>query len=284
MATQAAPIRLRIAHSPDSDDAFMFAGLALGKVGTGRFEVSHELSDIETLNRKALEGTYELTALSFHAWPHVASLYAPLDVGASFGDGYGPVLIAREPIPRGEWTGFDIAVPGQWTTAHLALKLAVPGARAVFRPFDAIQDDVREGRFRAGLLIHEGQLTWSREGFVNLLDLGEWWMKETGLPLPLGGNAVRRDLGMETMREVARLLRASVRWGLANRAEALAHAKQYGRGLDDSFLDRFVGMYVNSWTEGLGERGRRAVAELLDRGAAAGLVPAAKLDWVGVGE
>jgi 1,4-dihydroxy-6-naphthoate synthase len=274
------PARIRIAHSPDSDDAFMFAGLALGKVPTGDLEVSHELNDIETLNRLALEGAYELTAISFHAYPHVATRYALLDVGASFGDGYGPILVAPRPVPEAERKRLTVAVPGRWTTAHLALRLALPEVDVRFMPFDRILEAVRDGEVPAGLLIHEGQLTYADEGLVKLLDLGEWWMAETGLPLPLGGNAVRRDLGLDTMRRVARLLQASVEWGLGHRAEALAHAATYGRGLDPGKLDRFVAMYVNSWTSGLGERGRTAVAKLLERGTAAGLVPPAPLDWV----
>jgi 1,4-dihydroxy-6-naphthoate synthase len=272
--------KVRIAHSPDSDDAFMFAGLALGEVRDDELELVHELVDIETLNRRALEGTHELTAISFHAYPHVAARYALLDVGASFGDRYGPVLVAAKPMTLAEAAAVEIAVPGQWTTAHLALKLMLPGARVRFVPFDQVLDEVRQGKAAAGIIIHEGQLTYRELGFAKVADLGEWWGEETGLPLPLGGNAVRRDLGPERMRRLAALLRDSVSWGLKHRERALAHAATYGRGLDAARLDRFVGMYVNRWTEGLGERGRGAVAELLGRGARVGLVPPCTLDWV----
>jgi len=272
--------RIRIAHSPDSDDAFMFAGLALDKVETGELEVSHELIDIETLNKKAREGIYELTAISFHAYPYVCDRYALMEVGASFGDDYGPLLVAREALPSDQLGGLEVAVPGEWTTAHLALRLALPTAKIRFLPFDQILEAVVAGDVQSGLLIHEGQLTYGESGVEALLDLGVWWKKETGLPLPLGGNAIRRDLGAETMSQVARMLKASIDWGLANRAEALAYAQRFGRGLAPERVDRFVEMYVNSWTQGIGDVGKKAVAELMRRGRAAGHIPDAPLDWV----
>ena len=271
---------IRLAHSPDADDAFMFWALATGKIDTGDRRYLHELSDIESLNRRALQGELEVTAVSFHAYAYLADRYALLAHGASFGDGYGPRIVARGPRPTDPRvalgaSGTLIAVPGELTTAFLALKLYQPAVRHVVVPFDRIEDYVADGRAAAGLLIHEGQLTYADRGLHLWADLGEWWRAETGLPLPLGGNVVRRDLGPELMRDIARDLKASIEYGLAHRREGLAHARGYSRGLDDSRTDRFVGMYVNAYTVDCGPTGRRAVNELLARAHQAGLLPGA---------
>jgi 1,4-dihydroxy-6-naphthoate synthase len=276
----AEPLRtLRLAHSPDADDAFMFWALAAGKIDTGNRRYLHELGDIESLNRRALAGELEVTAVSLHAYAYLADRYALLAHGASIGDRYGPRLVGRRPPPadpRAALAAGDVvvAVPGELTTAFLVLKLYQPAVRHVFVPFDAIEAHVAAGRADAGLLIHEGQLTYADRGLHLWADLGEWWHEETGLPLPLGGNAVRRDLGPALMGAVARDLKASIEYGLAHRAEALAHAQAYSRGLDPARVDRFVGMYVNAYTVDYGDTGRRAVAELLGRAHRAGLVPA----------
>ncbi|OLB11221.1 MAG: ABC transporter substrate-binding protein [Gemmatimonadetes bacterium 13_2_20CM_70_9] len=256
----------------------MFWALATGKIDTGDRRYLHELSDIESLNRRALQGELEVTAVSFHAYAYLADRYALLAHGASFGDGYGPRIVARGPRPTDPRvalgaSGTPIAVPGELTTAFLALKLYQPAVRHVVVPFDRIEDYVADGRAAAGLLIHEGQLTYADRGLHLWADLGEWWRAETGLPLPLGGNVVRRDLGPELMRDIARDLKASIEYGLAHRREALAHARGYSRGLDDSRTDRFVGMYVNAYTVDCGPTGRRAVNELLARAHQAGLLP-----------
>jgi 1,4-dihydroxy-6-naphthoate synthase len=270
---------LRLAHSPDADDAFMFWALAAGKINTGNRRYIHELGDIESLNRRALAGELEVTAVSLHAYAYLAGRYALLAHGASIGDRYGPRLVGRRPppaYPRAALAAGDlvVAVPGELTTAFLVLKLYQPAVRHVVVPFDAIEAHVAAGRADAGLLIHEGQLTYADRGLHLWADLGDWWHGETGLPLPLGGNAVRRDLGPALMGEVARDLKASIEYGLAHRAEALAHAQAYSRGLDPARVDRFVGMYVNAYTVDYGDTGRRAVAELLGRAHRAGLVPA----------
>ena len=269
---------IHLAHSPDADDAFMFWALAAGKVDTGGRRYVHELGDIESLNRRALRGELEVTAVSLHAYAYLAGRYALLAHGASFGDGYGPRVVARavRPAdPRSALAGpaLRIAVPGELTTAFLALKLLQPAARHVVVPFDQIEDYVAAGRADAGLLIHEGQLTYADRGLHLWVDLGEWWRAETGLPLPLGGNVVRRDLGPALMGAIARDLKASIQYGLAHRAEALAHAQAYSRGLDAARTDRFVGMYVNHYTVDYGETGRQAVVELLARAHRAGLLP-----------
>lgn len=266
---------ITVAHSPDSDDAFMFYALAEGLVDTEGLSFSHELADIESLNRRALAGELPVTAVSFHAYAHLADRYLLLPHGASFGDGYGPVVVARRPITREEIARGDVTVgaPGKLTTAALALALWAPGARLEFRSFNAISGEIREGRLEAGLLIHEGQLTFVSEGFTEVVDLGRWWKETSGLPLPLGGNVVRRDLGPETIARVSRALHRSIEYGLSHREAALAHAMRYARGLDAAGADRFVGMYVNDWTLGYGPRGRLAVQALLDRGHAAGLIP-----------
>jgi 1,4-dihydroxy-6-naphthoate synthase len=267
-------MKITIAHSPDSDDAFMFYGLAKGGVATGDLEVSHVLTDIETLNRQAQEGRHEVTAISFHAYPAVAERYALMPCGGSLGDGYGPLVVARELHDPSQIAHMTVAVPGTLTSAYLALKLFAPGVATRVVPFDRILDEVREGRADVGLIIHEGQLTYGAQGLRSVLDLGEWWHELTGgLPLPLGANAVRRDLDEgDTLPRLSRLLRDSIAYGLEHRAGALAHAERYGRGLDTGLADRFVGMYVNDRTLDYGEEGRAAVAELLRRGHEAGLI------------
>ncbi len=266
-------MKISLAHSPDSDDAFMFYGLAKGKVDAGGLEVSHVLKDIETLNREAREGVHEVTAISFHAYPYVAERYALMPCGGSIGDGYGPLLVAREPLAPGAIAARTVAVPGTLTTAYLALKLFAPRVATRVVPFDRILDEVREGRAEVGLIIHEGQLTFGGQGLHKVLDLGAWWKQETGLPLPLGGNAVRRDLGPELMARLTRLVRETVRYSLAHRADALAYAMSFARGMDPAVADRFVGMWVNEMTLDCGERGREAVRVLLERGHAAGVIP-----------
>jgi len=266
-------MKITIAHSPDSDDAFMFYGLARGGVPTGGLEVEHQLTDIETLNRHAQEGRHEVTAISFHAYPYVADKYALMPCGGSIGDGYGPLLVARESMTPGEVKGRTVAVPGTLTSAYLALQLFAPGVAARVVPFDRILDEVREGRADVGLIIHEGQLTYGGQGLVKVLDLGAWWKEETGLPLPLGGNAVRRDLGPGMMKTLTRLVRETVRHSLEHRPQALEYAMSFARGMDPSVADRFVGLWVNDMTLDMGERGRRAVQTFLDRGHAAGVIP-----------
>ena len=256
----------------------MFWALAAGRVNTADRLYVHELADIETLNRRALSGELEVGAVSIHAYAYLADRYALLAHGASIGDRYGPRVVAREPVPapddpRTALAARTVAVPGELTTAYLALRLYQPAVRHVVVPFDQIEDYVAAGRADAGLLIHEGQLTYADRGLHLWVDLGEWWDRETGLPLPLGGNVVRRDLGEPLLSAIATDLKASIQYGLAHRAEALAHAQGFSRGLDPARTDRFVGMYVNDFTVDYGERGRRAVAELLSRGARAGLVP-----------
>jgi 1,4-dihydroxy-6-naphthoate synthase len=267
---------IRVAHSPDSDDAFMFYALAEGKIDTGELRYVHELSDIETLNRRALGGELEVTAVSIHAYAHLWRRYALLSSGSSMGDGYGPRLVSTRPRPgdvRSTLRGRRVAVPGLLTTAYLALKLYQAEIEPVVVPFDRIEDAVHAGEVDVGLLIHEGQLSYSDTGLHLWTDLGAWWLEDTGLPLPLGGNVVRRDLGDQVMAQIARDLRASIEYALAHRAPALAHAKQFNRGIGDERTDTFVGMYVNHWTVDYGPRGRQAVQTLLDRGYEAGLIP-----------
>jgi 1,4-dihydroxy-6-naphthoate synthase len=271
------PRTIHVAHSPDSDDAFMFWALAEGRIPTGELAYVHELADIETLNRRALAGELEVTAVSVHAYAYLADRYAFLSSGSSMGDGYGPRLVARERAPadvRAALRGRRVAIPGTLTTAALALRLFQPEVEAVVMPFDAIEDAVAAGEVDVGLLIHEGQLTYGDRGLHLWQDLGAWWLADTGLPLPLGGNVVRRDLGAAVVQQIARDLRASVEYALAHRAPALAHAARFNRGIGDERTDTFVGMYVNEWTVDYGPRGRAAVQALLDRAHAAGLVPA----------
>lgn len=267
---------VHVSHSPDSDDAFMFWALAEEKLDTGNLRYVHQLADIETLNRRALAGELEVSAVSIHAYAYLADRYALLGCGASMGDGYGPRVVCREPAPadaRAALAGRRIAVPGLLTTAYLALRLFQPDFEAVVTPFDQIEAAVLGGGADAGLLIHEGQLTFADTGLELWTDLGAWWLADTGLPLPLGGNVVRRDLGPAVVAQIARDLRASIRYALEHRAPALAHAGRYSRGLTDGDTDRFVGMYVNEWTVDWGPRGRDAVQLLLNRGADAGIIP-----------
>ena len=270
---------IRVGHSPDPDDAFMFHALANGKIDTGEFEFTHELVDIETLNRRAFTGELELTAVSLHGYSYLTDLYALCPCGASMGDRYGPMVVAREAMTLDELRGKTIAVPGTLTTAYLALRLCLGiDFKYVVVPFDQILDAVEAGTFggqpiEAGLIIHEGQLTYGERGLALVVDTGEWWFQKTGLPLPLGANAIRKDLGPEAMHEVNRLLKASIRYGLEHRQEALDYALQYGRDLDRGQADKFVGMYVNDWTLDFGERGREAVRQLLAHGYQAGVIP-----------
>ncbi|MGQ0562412.1 MAG: menaquinone biosynthesis family protein [Gemmatimonadota bacterium] len=265
---------IHVAHSPDSDDAFMFYALATGRIETGDLEFVHELQDIETLNRRALSAELEVTAASIHAYAFLADRYALLPHGASMGEGYGPRLVAREPLTRDELAAATVAVPGLLTSAYLALRLYAPRVKTVVVPFDEILERVAGGEFEAGLLIHEGQLTYMDAGLHLVRDLGEWWAEETGgLPLPLGGNLIRKDLGPEMIVRVSRILRASIAFGLKHRSDALAHAEAYGRGLDTAQTDEFVGMYVNDRTLDYGDDGRRAVQLFLDRGYEAGIIP-----------
>jgi 1,4-dihydroxy-6-naphthoate synthase len=266
-------MKIIVAHSPDSDDAFMFYGLASGNVPTNGFEVDHVLADIETLNRAAFEGKYEVTAVSFHAYAHLTDRYALLPHGSSMGDRYGPIVVARNDGPFAVG-GVTVAVPGTLTTAFLALRIYHPSVEYVVMPFDQIQDAVRRGEVAAGLLIHEGQLTYQDEGLKKIVDLGEWWAERTGgLPLPLGGNVIRKDLGAATIAHVSRLLHASIAYGLEHRNDALEYAMQFGRGLDRARADRFVGMYVNDLTLEYGDRGRTAVQRLLDEAWEQRLIP-----------
>jgi len=267
-------VLIRVGHSPDPDDAFMFHAFANDKIETGRYRFTHELQDIETLNRRALKGELELTAVSLHGYAFVTDKYALCSCGASMGDNYGPMVVARQPWRIDDLKGKKIAVPGTLTTAFLSLKLLLGDSfQFEVHPFDEILNIVAAGKADAGLIIHEGQLTYQKQGLHLVVDLGCWWHDQTGLPLPLGGNAIRRDLGPTAMKEVTGLLRESIRYGLDHRKEALKHAEQYGRDLDEARTDKFVGMYVNDWTIDFGQRGREAVATLLDRGYRAGIIP-----------
>jgi 1,4-dihydroxy-6-naphthoate synthase len=266
---------VRIAHSPDSDDAFMFYALTQGLLDTEGLEIRHELQDIETLNQAAFQGTYEITALSFHAYAYLADRYQLMPSGASFGDGYGPVVVSRKPLGRADLVGCKVAIPGKLTTANLALRLWQPEVTTEIVPFDRILDVVQEGKVDAGVVIHEGQLTYGDLGLRAVVDLGVWWKEETGGPLPLGGNGIRRDIDEGLKKRLCRLLTESIAYGLGHRQEALGYAIRYARGLEDDLerSDRFVGMYVNEWTRGYGEAGKRAVQLLLDRGHEAGILP-----------
>ena len=266
---------IRVGHSPDPDDAFMFYALAHDKIPTGNLEFRHELQDIETLNQRARRRELEVTAVSLHAYPYIAADYALLPTGCSMGDKYGPMVVARRPMTIDELRAATIAVPGTLTTAFLTLNLLLgKGFKHVVVPFDQILAEVAAGRVDAGLIIHEGQLTFGTLGLHLITDLGVWWQEKTGLPLPLGGNVVRRDLGNDVIIRVSRLLRQSIQYALDHRNAALEYALKYGRDLDTGLADRFVGMYVNHWTLDYGERGRAAVRELLRQGAEAGMVPA----------
>jgi len=272
---------ITVAHSPDSDDAFMFYGLATNKVRTPGLRFTHTLCDIETLNQKAREGVYDVSAISFHAYPYVQDKYALMACGGSVGEGYGPMIVSPRPFTAAEIKTKRIAVPGTLTTAYLALHLFAPGIETEVVPFDQIIPQVLEGKFEAGLIIHEGQLTYDKSGLHRIVDLGKWWGKVTGLPLPLGGNAIRRALGPELMPLVSAALRESIQYGLDHREEALSYAMQFARDLDSSSADKFIGMYVNERTLDYGEDGREAVRRLLDMGHKAGIIgPEAKVDWV----
>ncbi len=267
-------MRIRIAHSPDSDDAFMFYPLVKGEIDTQGLEIEHVLADIETLNREALKGTYEVSAISFHAYPYVADKYLVLPSGGSVGDGYGPVVVAKERLDS--LKGKRVAVPGELTTAFLTLKLYEPDFEHVVIPFDEIIEAVLEGKVDAGLVIHEGQLTYGDFGLKKVVDLGQWWKEETGLPLPLGCNVVRRDLGDEVIRKIEKLMRQSVEFSLREREKALDYAIDYARGLTDDMdrTDRFVGMYVNQRTVDYGDDGRKAVRLILKLGKEKGIIKA----------
>ena len=263
---------IHLAHSPDSDDAFMFYALADGQIDTQGIEYVHELQDIETLNGRAMRGELDVTAVSIHAYAYLSDRYALLPHGASMGDGYGPMLVARQPMTREEVAGKRIAVPGMMTSAYLALKLYEPDFIPVVVPFDQIDQAVQRGDVDAGLLIHEGQLTYKDEGLHLVADMGAWWLEKTGLPLPLGGNVIRKDMPPDVQKKVSRHLRQSIAYGLDHRKSALDHAMRYARGLDRGKADEFVGMYVNDWTLDYGDRGRQAVRLFLQRGVEAGLV------------
>ncbi|HZV06824.1 MAG TPA: MqnA/MqnD/SBP family protein [Gemmataceae bacterium] len=265
---------ITVGHSPDPDDAFMFYALAHDKLDTGDLQFRHVLQDIETLNRRALRGELEVTAVSIHAYASLLDKYALLPSGCSMGDRYGPMVVARRPLTVEQLKTARIAVPGTLTTAFLTLRLLLPdGFTHEVLPFDQILNAVAEGRFDAGLIIHEGQLTFQNQGLHLVVDLGVWWQEKTGLPLPLGGNVVRRDLGPQTMRTISRLLKESIRYSLDHRDAALEYALQYARDMDKSLADRFVGMYVNDWTLDYGERGREAVRRLLAEGHRTGIIP-----------
>src|SRR3954466_10935869 len=274
MTSTSAPQVIRVGHSPDPDDAFMFHALANDKIPTGDLKFVHELQDIETLNRRAMRGELEVSAVSIHAYAHLLDKYALLPTGCSMGDKYGPMVVARRPMTVEELKSVKIAIPGTMTTAFLTLRLLLPGGfQYDVVPFDEIIGVVASGQYDAGLIIHEGQLTFQNQGLHLVVDLGVWWQEKTGLPLPLGGNVVRRDLGADTIRTISRLLKESIRYGLDHRQDALSYALKYARDMDRGLADRFVGMYVNEWTLDYGPRGRAAVAKLLDEAHRAGVIP-----------
>ncbi len=264
---------ITVAHSPDSDDAFMFYGLATNKIETGDLQFTHVLEDIQTLNEKAMRGVYDVTAVSFHAYAYISDKYALLPHGASIGDNYGPIVVAREPYKVADLPGLKIAVPGKLTSAFLALRILCPDFEYEVVPFDQIIMAVQDGVCDAGLLIHEGQLFYQDLGLQKIVDLGEWWHTWTNLPLPMGGNAVRRELGAETINRVSNYLHESIRYSLDHRADALAYAMQFARDMDTELADRFVAMWVNNLTLDYTDRGRAAVQRLLDEGAERGIIP-----------
>jgi 1,4-dihydroxy-6-naphthoate synthase len=261
------------AHSPDSDDAFMFYGLATRKVRSARVVFRHVLSDIETLNRKAMEGVYDLSAISYHAYPYVADKYVLMASGSSVGDGYGPMIVATRPMEPEEVKGRKIAVPGTLTTAFLALKIFEPDFEPVVVPFDRILESVQNGAADAGLIIHEAQLTYNRSGFHRVLDMGKWWKDKFGMPLPLGGNVLLRSLADDVKSECCRMMRESIQYALDNHAEALEYAMQFARDMEPRLAEKFIGMYVNDYTVDAGEVIPKAVQKLLDMGHDAGLIP-----------
>jgi 1,4-dihydroxy-6-naphthoate synthase len=272
--TEKEPVEIKLAHSPDSDDAFMFYALATHKLVTPGYKYTHILSDIQSLNEAALTETYDVTAISFAAYPSLRDKYILLDCGASFGEGYGPIVVSTKSLKPSELAGKRIAVPGLKTSAYLTLKLYEANFEPVVMPFDKIIDAVQKDLVEAGLLIHEGQLFFPQMGLHRVLDLGIWWQEQTGLPLPLGGNAVRRALGPELGQQISKTIRDSVSYGLEHREEALNYAMQFAREMDAELADKFVGMYVNKWTLNYGEKGRQAVKVLIERGTEAGLLPA----------
>jgi 1,4-dihydroxy-6-naphthoate synthase len=278
------PREITVAHSPDSDDAFMFYGMATSKIRVPNVKFTHTLCDIETLNRKAMEGFYDITAISFHAYPYVQDKYAIMPTGGSVGEGYGPMIVASRGIALDELKQLKIAVPGTMTTAYLALKLFAPDIASEVVPFDQIIPKVLEGKYEAGLIIHEGQLTFNKSGLHKIVDMGKWWRDQTGLPLPLGGNVIRRDLGPELMAACCTALRDSIRYALDNRDEALQYAMQFARDLELQMVDKFVGMYVNERTLDYGKDGREAITKLLEMGYNAGIIPnKPAVDFVGDG-
>lgn len=273
--------KIRVAHSPDSDDAFMFYALATRKIDTGELDYQHTLADIETLNRKAMDGVYEVSAVSFHAYAYLADKYAILKCGGSLGRNYGPVVVSTKPITRDKLAETRVAIPGELTTAFMVLRLFAPDISYEVVPFDRILEEMTRGEFDAGLLIHEGQLTYRDMGFHKVLDMGEWWQEETGLPLPLGGNAIRRDLGRPLMRRISGHIAESIRYGLEHRKEAMEYALEFARDLDEKRADRFVGMYVNGLTLDYGVDGRKAVRKLFREGHKNGLIPSSpKVDFI----
>jgi 1,4-dihydroxy-6-naphthoate synthase len=267
-------MKLRLGHSPDPDDAFMFYGLATGKVDSGPYEFEHIMQDIQTLNTRAMKGELEITAISLHTYPYVNDKYALMNCGCSMGDGWGPMIVAKHAHSIGELKGMRIAVPGVLTTAFMTASLLLgKGFKNVVKEFDQILPYVEAGHADAGLIIHEGQLTYKKHGLVCCIDLGQWWMERTGLPLPLGGNVIRRDLGRARMHEINKILKTSIQYSLDHRAEAVQYAMKYGRDLTPELADKFIGMYVNKWTLDYGSRGRDAVNALLDAGTNAGMIP-----------
>lgn len=263
---------IRIGHSPDSDDAFMFYALAKNLIPTDGIEVVHVIEDIESLNQRALKAELEVTAVSIHAYAYIADTYALMPCGSSMGDRYGPLVVANGPLDAQDLKGRKIAIPGKMTSAYLTYSLFQPDFEAIVIPFDQIIDYVKSGKAKAGLIIHEGQLTYADSGLHKVVDLGEWWYHETGLPLPLGGNVIRRDLGIEKMKKVTRLVQQSIRYSLDNRPPALDYAMIYARDMETEIADQFVGMYVNDYTLDYGESGRAGVRELLRRGYEAGII------------
>ena len=273
MTTATETRTITVAHSPDSDDAFMFYALANDKLDTGDLRFTHVLKDIQTLNEEAMRGTYDVTAISFHAYAYIADKYVLLPHGASIGEGYGPIVVAREPYSVEDLSRLKVAVPGEMTSAFLALRILSPDFAYEVVPFDQIIAAVEEGRADAGLLIHEGQLFYDKLGLKKVVDLGEWWRERTGLPLPMGGNAIRRELGAELIERVSRLLHESIRYSLEHRRDALTYAMRFARDMDVETADRFVGMWVNQLTLDYTDRGREAVQRLLDEGAERGIIP-----------
>lgn len=272
---------IRVAHSPDSDDAFMFYALATHKIDTGNLNYIHLLNDIETLNKKALAEEYEVSAVSFHAYAYLADNYALLSCGASMGNNYGPIVVSGRPMQPQALAEKVVAVPGALTTAFLALRLFEPNVKSEIVPFDRILEDVQKGKYEAGLLIHEGQLTYREEGLHKVVDLGEWWLDKTKLPLPLGGNVIKRSLGKKVMTQISQDIRKSIQYGLDHREEAIDYAIQFSRGLDLHKADRFIGMYVNELTLDYGENGRKAVRELLAEAFKQKIIPKkVRLDFV----